>query len=1731
MKKNILILLCLVLFSLRSFSQWVNQNLNTTSDLYSVEYSPFSRIFIASLDGIIKSYDGGITWTTLPLLNQNNDTILGSWLLDVYTLNGTTALATGMITSGNSEVILRTTNGGANWSVVNLNNNGAWPRNMNDIYFHEPSSSIGYAVGSNGRILKTTNSGLTWTAKTSGTSQKLNSVFFTNAITGFAVGDNVILKTVNGGTNWTSKNFSNTNFKSVYFPSATIGYAVADNGEAYKTTNTGGSWQPLSIPGNNAFTDVFFTDNNTGYVTSGNTVLRTTDGGIIWEKQIISSATVLNSIHFLDSQTGFLVGKNGKAYKTTNGGGSYGPIASFSYAINKNCANTVVSFTNGISGPSSYSYQWLINGVVFSNSQNTTYTYTAPSNLDTFSLVVSNGINYDTISEVISATVDQQVVASAGSDTAICFGNTFQLSASGGTSYAWSPATGLNNVAISNPVATTISTSTYYVTVTKGLCTNTDSVTITVNDPIPATQWSMLGLLHGDRVESIDFLNSNVGFALYDNGKVVKTTDGGHTWSVSAQTALTSEPSNIDFVNSTVGYVAHNDIYKSIDVGVTFEEVYVDYDANYSDIFFLNDSVGYALSSTGTSCSLIRKIIKTLDGGDTWNTVFYESGGCIDFKKIFCLNKDTCFCVGGNYVSSQRVMRTFNGGQSWSYVTPNASGEEILDVVFVNEHLGFAGKYKTTDLGNTWTLMPMPTDVNPRRIAFVNADTGYFATTGTIYQTVNGGECWQRMAFGGSGSRVHDLSFVNSGLGYYSGETSSGENRIFKTIDSNFVAFTSMFSPATCNGSSTGTITITPSGGVPPYQFTKNNGMAYQTSNVFTNVAAGTYNVAVKDANNTISNVQIVTISQPTAVAFTMVSTNISCTNGTISITPSGGTPPYQFSVNDGNSYQTSPVFNNLIAGTYKVKVKDANNCITNPQNKVISQASVLSFTKTFSNVTCNNATNGSITITATGGSAPLQYSADAGQTFQNIASFTGLPAGTYNLLVKDANNCTTTVQSVVIIQPQALTGLVAQTNVSCYGLSNGSITVNGSGGVTPYQYSKDNGTSYQSSNNFTSLSAGNYDVKIKDANGCIFAQSVTILQPLALSFTETHSNITCSGNTDGSITITPAGSSVYQFSKDNGNSFQSSNIFLNLSSSTYPVIVKDSNNCVSSSQQILISQPDAITFIVTDTNVSCYGLGDGSISILASGGTTPYRYSINNGNSFQSSNDFNNLVANIYTIVVSDTNNCLSNVIFDTIAQPAALQQPTIANNGSLVFCDGDSIILVSSTAYSYGWSNGSSAQSSTVYNTSVVTVTVFDSSGCSSTSLPVSVIVNALPPVPTIVLSGNNLVSSSANGNQWYLNGTILQNDTLQNYIVLQDGTYTVVVTNNGCYNTSNPYVYNEVSVWPGDTDDNLVVNNFDLLPIGLYHSQAGIPRATVSNAWQSFSATDWGTLQTNGSDIKHVDSNGDGLINDADTLAVNLNFSLTHTISVNNYNQERTNDPEIYFVIPSNSYMAGDWVTAELWLGTSTLPVNNLYGFAFNIDYNSSMVESTTESITYNANNWIGVLGSNAITISKIDPLTTIAYGAITRTDHINSDGYGKIAEFKFQVNTNLLTPEVLYLSVINYKAIDANGTPLLFSNTIDSINVYPISTNAAHLINFNSGFTIHPNPFNNQTLITFNSEQHNTTIKVIDMLGKIIKTENVSCKQYILEKSTIQSGVYFVQVVNSNGSIVNKKIVIQ
>lgn len=359
------------------------------------------------------------------------------------------------------------------------------------------------------------------------------------------------------------------------------------------------------------------------------------------------------------------------------------------------------------------------------------------------------------------------------------------------------------------------------------------------------------------------------------------------------------------------------------------------------------------------------------------------------------------------------------------------------------------------------------------------------APTGAIDLTVNSDFAPYDFTWS-NGADTEDLTDLPPGdysVTIEDASTCSVEFNYTVTTPPSFGVDTSFILP-TCGGGTDGAITLTPTGGTPPYQYNW-EGSGFTNDNTLANISQGMYNVVIRDANNceTLLDIplsELTLILDPSVDAITPP-TCATFNDGSIVVSVINGQGPFEYNWNDGNGFVSDNSLLNIAAGTYLVEVRDANLCQGIFEFSV-EEPEPLSLDFDIMDVSCNGVIDGSIIATPSGGvgNYALAWSNGAAEN-----SLSDLPPGDYTVTLTDANNCELE-ETVTIIEPVAvLIEVESIIDIICNGDSTGVVTVNGLGGVAPYEYSIDD-TTFQASNVFPSLFAGDYTFTVRDAEGCI---------------------------------------------------------------------------------------------------------------------------------------------------------------------------------------------------------------------------------------------------------------------------------------------------------------------------------------------------------------------------------------------------------------------------------------------------------------------------------------------------------------------------------------------------------------------------------------------------------------------------------------------------------------------
>lgn len=468
--------------------------------------------------------------------------------------------------------------------------------------------------------------------------------------------------------------------------------------------------------------------------------------------------------------------------------------------------------------------------------------------------------------------------------------------------------------------------------------------------------------------------------------------------------------------------------------------------------------------------------------------------------------------------------------------------------------------------------------------------------------------------------------------------------------------------PLLCFGNLT-TLTATTTGGTTPYSYTINGGSP-QSSNVFPNLGAGTYQVTVTDFAGAVTSKTLV-ITQPAQITITETHTAIAVNGGssTVTFTATNGVGTKTYSINGGTP-QTSNVFT-LLAGTYTVTVKDANNCQNTFTFTILQPSSLLVSASITTAIPCNGGV-GSITGSASGGTLAYDYQLNGG-TRQSSPIFNNLSTGTYTLTVHDGGGAVVSASPLTLTQPAPI---IINVNAGPSAPATVTVTIT-SGGIAPFTYKLDSGTP-QGTGTFLNVTSGNHTVLVTDSHGCTTSQIFNIGS--SLSLTLSVGAIACNGGFTNATVIPAGGTLPYSYSWSTGG-IQST--IVNVPSATYTIRVTD-NAGHEKDTTFVITQPPTVTISLAIGTIVVNG-GTAAVTVTAGGGSgSGYTYNLDS-TSYGGSNSFPTVSAGNHFILVKDGNGCVKRQDF-SMSQPGRLII-TISRGAAINCPGGTQTITVGST------------------------------------------------------------------------------------------------------------------------------------------------------------------------------------------------------------------------------------------------------------------------------------------------------------------------------------------------------------------------------------------------------------------------------------------------------------------
>ena len=581
-------------------------------------------------------------------------------------------------------------------------------------------------------------------------------------------------------------------------------------------------------------------------------------------------------------------------------------------------------------------------------------------------------------------------------------------------------------------------------------------------------------------------------------------------------------------------------------------------------------------------------------------------------------------------------------------------------------------------------------------------------------------------ATGGVGDYNYILNGMNSPNGQFNGLAAGtyfpiveDQNGCEKTIEvvieigDGIVAIVAEQENVDCFGNSNGAVIIQGQSGVAPYQY--RIGADINTDGVFDNLAVGAYSVLVTDMGGCTTTLPF-NITEPDELSGLITqSTDLQCfegADGSFSVVANGGTAPFTFSTNGVTN--NDGAFTGMAAGTYIIDVTDANDCEAQVQVTLTQPDAIDASVSGTTSVACFGESNGALTVAATGGTGDLSYSLNGNSN--STGMFSGLNAGSYEVIVSDANACSVTVNATVEEPAELMATIEAIFNINCAGTGTGAIDIGVTGGTGPFTYTM-NGM-MNNDGIFDNLVAGNYSVGVVDANACTSDISFDIEESDELGVNIIVINgVTCNGDSDGAIGLSAnggSGSYTYQIGDESNNT----GVFTDLEPGSYTAFVSDDLDC-STELMFTIDEPTSVEAMASETeSIDCNGNANAVVSITASGGNDDYSYTFN-GNT-NDTGVFEGVGAGTYDYTVSDQNGCTtSNSI--TVEEPSEITVAVIEVAATSCFDGNDGSITVEANGGTSGYTYtlGAATNDTGVFDglsAGTNTIMVTDQNGCTT-------------------------------------------------------------------------------------------------------------------------------------------------------------------------------------------------------------------------------------------------------------------------------------------------------------------------------------------------------------------------------------------------------------------------------
>lgn len=357
-----------------------------------------------------------------------------------------------------------------------------------------------------------------------------------------------------------------------------------------------------------------------------------------------------------------------------------------------------------------------------------------------------------------------------------------------------------------------------------------------------------------------------------------------------------------------------------------------------------------------------------------------------------------------------------------------------------------------------------------------------------------------------------------------------------------------------------------------------------------------------------------------------------------------------------------------------------------------------------------------------------------------------------------------------------------------------------------------------------------------------------------------------------------------------------------------------------------------------------------------------------------------------------------------------------------------------------------------------------------------------------------------------------------------------YTLKVDLDSAFNGSEPRYTHLIEVntdttylvWPGDCNLDLIVNNVDFLSYGLAYNDTGAIRANASLNWTGQPCAPWVNFFSSGINYKHADCNGDGVVDSSDANAINLNYGQSHPLRSG---QQLTGIVDFNLVADRNAVAPGDTVTFEIQLANSTTPVDSIYGIAYSLMFDQTLVDTTQILIDY-SNSVLGSMHVNMHSFEKDFYTSGQVDAAVTRIDKNNAVSVGGVlGTLRIITSAAVTSLSNLLVTPVNVYAISLSGDTIGFNAIPDSVSVDPILLGIEGST-LGQEFTCFPNPAKNQFTLKIKNEVINA-VEIFDTRGSKVYSSVPLSGEVIIPCTHLATGIYSVKVVTDD-HVLHQKI---